>query len=352
MIQECLEYTAGKALSLLMGGRIFSAAAAAAGSQTDQSLTTDVQESVQEVTSEATREVNQFVQFFQDHLPELAAFGVRVILAFVIFFIGSKAIKWIRKLVRKSFERTNADAGVSQFVDSVLKFGLYALLLFIIATKFGVESSSVAALIASAGVAIGLALQGSLSNIAGGILILLLKPFAVGDYIIVTQEGIEGTVKEIQIFYTKLATVDNQAVVVPNSILTNNSLTNVTARPERKLDLKVGISYDADLKKAKALIEDMLLDDPCIIQDEEIRVFVDTLGDSAVIIGLRAWVKTEEYWTTRWRIMEEIKLKFDEEGIDIPYSQLTVHVRGKEECICPGAGREPVRTEQSEKENP
>ena len=314
-------------LSAFVTGRLFPAAAAGAADVTDNSLPSDVQESVQEVTSEATQEVNQFVQFFEDHIPDLVAFGVRVLLALILFFVGSKIIKWIRKVVRKSFERTNADAGVSQFVDSMLKFGLYALLLFIIATKFGVESSSVAALIASAGVAIGLAVQGSLSNFAGGVLILLLKPFAVGDYIIVTQEGIEGTVKEIQIFYTKLATVDNQTVVVPNSILTNNSLTNVTARPERKLDLKVGISYDADLKKAKSLIEDMLLHDESIIQDEEIRVFVASLGDSAVMIGLRAWVKTEEYWATRWRLMEEIKLTFDAEGIDIPYNQLTVHVR-------------------------
>ena len=308
-------------------GSIISAAAAAAADVTNESLGTDVQESVQEVTSEATQEVNRIVQFFEDHIPDLVAFGIQVLLALVFFFVGSKIIKWIRKIVKKSFERANADAGVSQFVDSMLKFGLYALLLFIIATKFGVESSSVAALIASAGVAVGLALQGSLSNFAGGILILLLKPFAVGDYIVVTQEGIEGTVKEIQIFYTKLATVDNQTVVVPNSILTNNSLTNVTARPERKLDLKVGISYDADLKKAKSLIEDMLLHDESIIQDEEIRVFVASLGDSAVMIGLRAWVKTEEYWATRWRLMEEIKLTFDAEGIDIPYNQLTVHVR-------------------------
>ena len=308
-------------------GSIISAAAAAAADVTNESLGTDVQESVQEVTSEATQEVNRIVQFFEDHIPDLVAFGIQVLLALVFFFVGSKIIKWIRKIVKKSFERANADAGVSQFVDSMLKFGLYALLLFIIATKFGVESSSVAALIASAGVAVGLALQGSLSNFAGGILILLLKPFAVGDYIVVTQEGIEGTVKEIQIFYTKLATVDNQTVVVPNSILTNNSLTNVTARPERKLDPKVGISYDADLKKAKSLIEDMLHQDLSVIQDEEIRVFVDSLADSAVVIGLRAWVKTEEYWATRWRLMEEIKLTFDAEGIDIPYNQLTVHLK-------------------------
>ena len=311
----------------MMGIDTILSAAVLAVDVTSESLGSDVQESVQGVTSEATQEVSQMVQFFEDHIPDLVAFGIQVLLALVFFFVGSKVIKWIRKIVRKSFERANADAGVSQFVDSMLKFGLYALLIFIIATKFGVESSSVAALIASAGVAVGLALQGSLSNFAGGILILLLKPFAVGDYIIVTQEGIEGTVKEIQIFYTKLATVDNQTVVVPNSILTNNSLTNVTARPERKLDLKVGISYDADLKKAKSLIEDMLLHDESIIQDEEIRVFVDSLADSAVMIGLRAWVKTEEYWATRWRLMEEIKLTFDAEGIDIPYNQLTVHVR-------------------------
>lgn len=319
----------GKFLSFMTWEKIAVTAAGVVG-VTDESLGTDVQESVGEVTAQATEEVNQFVRYFQDHIPDLVAFGLKVLFALVFFFIGSKVIKWLRKIVRKSFERTGADAGVSQFVDSMLKFGLYAILVFIIATKFGVESSSVAALIASAGVAIGLAVQGSLSNFAGGILILLLKPFSVGDYIIVTQENIEGTVKEIQIFYTKLATVDNQTVVVPNSILTNNSLTNVTARPERQLDLKVGIDYDADLKKAKDLIQDMLNNDPAIIKDEEMKVFVDALGDSAVIIGLRAWVKTEEYWATRWRLMEQIKLTFDKEGIEIPYNHVTVHVRNEE----------------------
>lgn len=275
--------------------------------------------------------MNAFFQFIENNIPNIISFGIKVLLALIFFFVGGKIIKWIRKIVRRSFERTGADTGVMQFVDSMLKFGLYALLIFMIATNFGVESSSVAALIASAGVAVGLALQGSLSNFAGGILILLLKPFAVGDYIAVTQEGIEGTVKEIQIFYTKMATVDNQTVVVPNSILTSNSLTNVTARPERKLDLKVGISYDADMKKAKQIVEDMLRSDPSVIQDEEIMVFVSDLADSAVIIGLRAWVKTEEYWATRWRLLEQIKTAFDEAQIEIPYNQLTVHMAGPSE---------------------
>lgn len=302
----------------------------AAANTTDESVT-DILDSATEVTSEATQEVNAFFQFIENNIPNIISFGIKVLLALIFFFVGGKIIKWIRKIVRRSFERTGADTGVMQFVDSMLKFGLYALLIFMIATNFGVESSSVAALIASAGVAVGLALQGSLSNFAGGILILLLKPFAVGDYIAVTQEGIEGTVKEIQIFYTKMATVDNQTVVVPNSILTSNSLTNVTARPERKLDLKVGISYDADMKKAKQIVEDMLRSDPSVIQDEEIMVFVSDLADSAVIIGLRAWVKTEEYWATRWRLLEQIKTAFDEAQIEIPYNQLTVHMAGTSE---------------------
>lgn len=299
----------------------------ATANTTDESVT-DILDSATEVTAEATKEVNGFFQFIEDNIPNIVSFGIKVVLALVFFFIGGKVIKWIRKIVRRSFERTGADTGVTQFVDSMLKFGLYALLIFMIATNFGVESSSVAALIASAGVAVGLALQGSLSNFAGGILILLLKPFVVGDYIAVPQEGIEGTVKEIQIFYTKMATVDNQTVVVPNSILTSNSLTNVTARPERKLDLKVGISYDADMKQAKHIIEEILHRDLSVIQDEEIVVFVSDLADSAVMIGLRAWVKTEKYWAARWRILEQIKTEFDQAGIEIPYNQLTVHLSG------------------------
>ena len=299
----------------------------ATANTTDESVT-DILDSATEVTAEATKEVNGFFRFIEDNIPNIVSFGIKVVLALVFFFIGGKVIKWIRKIVRRSFERTGADTGVTQFVDSMLKFGLYALLIFMIATNFGVESSSVAALIASAGVAVGLALQGSLSNFAGGILILLLKPFVVGDYIAVPQEGIEGTVKEIQIFYTKMATVDNQTVVVPNSILTSNSLTNVRARPERKLDLKVGISYDADMKQAKHIIEEILHRDLSVIQDEEIVVFVSDLADSAVMIGLRAWVKTEEYWAARWRILEQIKTEFDQAGIEIPYNQLTVHLSG------------------------
>lgn len=247
-------------------------------------------------------------------------------MALVAFFIGRMIIKWIRKIVRRSLERSNADKGVEQFVDSVLKFGLYFLLIFSLVSELGVDTTSVAAVVASGGVAIGLALQGSLSNFAGGVLILILKPFQVGDYIIEDTNKNEGTVKEIQIFYTKLSTIDNKTIVIPNGMLTNSSLTNATAKDERRLDLKVSISYEADLKQAKSLIEEILRNDESVEKDEEILVFVDELAESAVVLGARAWVKSEVYWETRWRVLENIKLTMDAQGIEIPYPKLSVHM--------------------------
>ena len=286
-----------------------------------------------DLTDNVIQEVQQkegLIASFLDTLPEKALnLGIRIGLALIFFFIGVQLIKLIRKIIRKSMNRAGAETGVIQFVDSFVKASLYIILILTLASSFGVDAASIVALLGSAGVAVGLAVQGSLSNLAGGVLILLLKPFKVGDYIVEGSSGKEGTVKEIQIFYTKLTTVDNKTIVIPNGTLSNSSLTNVTARPERQLDLKVGIAYDADLKKAKDLIETLLKQDDSIIQDEDIKVFVDSLADSSVILGLRAWVKTEEYWSTRWRLLEEIKLIFDEEGIEIPFNQLTVHMAEK-----------------------
>lgn len=293
---------------------------------TDTTIADTTQE-VTDATQEAVKQVNQLTQYVQDSIPGLITFGLKVLAALVAFFIGRLVIRWIRKIVRRSFERSGADKGVEQFVDSLLKYGLYALLVFSLISSLGFDTTSVAAVLASGGVAIGLALQGSLSNFAGGVLILLLKPFVVGDYIIEDSNGKEGTVKEIQIFYTKLSTIDNKTIVIPNGMLTNNSITNATAKDERQLDLRVGISYDADIRQAKSVIENLLIKDECIIKNEQINVFVHELADSAVVLGIRAWVKNEEYWETRWRLLEEIKLLLDENGIEIPYPQMTVHMQ-------------------------
>lgn len=273
------------------------------------------------------KEIEKLTQYIGDKIPGVIDFALSVVLALVVFWIGAKIIKWIRKIIRISMEKGNVDKGVSQFVDSLVKFALYAILIFSIGSKFGLDTTSVAAALASCGVAIGLALQGSLSNFAGGVLILVLKPFVVGDYIIEDNKGREGTVKEIQLFYTKLVTADNKAVIIPNGTLANTSLTNVTAQDKRRLDLSVGISYDADLKKAKELIEGLLRSDADVLKNEDINVFVDTLGESSVVIGARGWVKKEVYWTAKWRLTESIKLTLDENGIEIPFNQIVVHTK-------------------------
>lgn len=284
-------------------------------------------EEVVETTQEATKEVNALFEYVQNHIPNIISFGIQVIFAIVFFCIGRMLIKWARKVCRRMMERASADQGVMQFVDSLLKYGLYALLIVSIATHFGVDTASVAAVIASAGVAVGLALQGSLSNFAGGVLILLLKPFVVGDYIVEDNNKNEGTVKEIQLFYTKLVTIDNRTVIIPNGMLTNNSLTNVTEKDERRLEIKVCISYEADLRHAKEVLWTLMEREDRIQKEKERNLFVDELGMDGVVIGMRGWVKTEEYWPVKWQMLENIKLTLDAEGIEIPYHQIEIQMK-------------------------
>lgn len=272
------------------------------------------------------------IEKFLRDLPERALnLGVRIALALVFFFIGVQIIKVFRRIIKRSLERANADVGVSQFIDSFIKIGTYAILIMLIATSFGVDAASIIAVFGSAGVAIGLALQGSLSNLAGGVLILILKPFKVGDYIIEDSNKNEGTVTEIQIFYTKLTTADNKTIILPNGTLANSSLTNVTHTPHRRNEIKIGISYDSDIKTAKKVLQQLLDNDVAVMQDMEKLVFVDELADSSVVLGVRCWFKNDDYWTGRWRLLEEAKYALEENGITIPYPQLDVHVQqGKE----------------------
>ncbi len=287
----------------------------------------EVIETTQETAAEATEDVSASIQYIQEHIPSLIGFGIQVIMALVFFFIGRIVINWLRKLTGAMLERSSVDKGVEQFIDSLLKFGLNGILIFTIATKFGMDTASVAAIIASAGVALGLALQGSLSNFAGGVLILLLKPFIVGDYIIEDNHGNEGTVQEIQMFYTKLLTMDNRSVIIPNGMLTNNSLTNVTQMEERRLEVKVSISYESDLRKAKEVLWTLMEREERISKERERNIFVSELGADGVEIGMRGWVKTDEYWPVKWKMLEDIKLTLDEEGIVIPYHQVEIQFR-------------------------
>ena len=251
---------------------------------------------------------------------------LRILFILVIFLVGSKLIKLLLRIVQKSMEKMNAEKGLITFVNSFLKAALYVVLAFILAQKLGVDAASIIAILGSAGVAIGLAIQGSLSNLAGGALILLLKPFRVGDYI-VDSAGREGTVDEIQIFYTKLHTFDNKVVVLPNGNLANNSLINLTAMSTRRLDIKVQIAYGADLKKAREVLTDMLDASEYTLKDQVRRVIVDSLDDSGVTLCLHSFVRTEDYWNAKWALTERCKLTLDENGVEIPFPQVDVHMR-------------------------
>jgi small conductance mechanosensitive channel len=267
------------------------------------------------------------IEKFFSELPEKAMnMGLRIVLALVVFLLGVQVIKLVRKLVKKSLVRGKVDVGVQQFTDSFLKTVLYILLIFMIAGGFGVDAASVVALLGSAGVAIGLAVQGSLSNLAGGVLILILKPFLVGDYII-DEGGKEGTVTEIQLFYTKLLTPDNRTVVLPNGTLANGSLVNITTDKYRRCDISVGISYGSDIRVAREALMDLLSGDSAVLKDREMRVVVDSLGDSAIQLIIRCWFTNEEYWDGRYRLTEGVKYALDRAGIQIPYPQLDVHVQ-------------------------
>ncbi|MDO4276111.1 MAG: mechanosensitive ion channel [Eubacteriales bacterium] len=288
----------------------------------------DGDEALEENVQELGENVNRLQEYLLGQLPAIGQFCLKVVLAIVVFYIGRKFINWVLKVMRRSLERANIDKGVIQFASSLSKFLLYALLIFNISTSFGVKESSVAALLGTAGVTIGLALQGGLANLAGGMMLLLFKPFQVGDYIIQNQQaGCEGTVFKIEICYTTLLSVDNKHIVIPNGTLSNSTIINVTARDQRKLEIKVGISYESDIQKAKDILETLLREDPDTKDDKDMVVFVDELAPSSVIMGFRVWLPTESYWPAKWRLNQRIKEEFDAQGIIIPYNQLDVHIK-------------------------
>lgn len=268
--------------------------------------------------------------FWKQYGQTAVNFLLKVMLIIIIYCIAVRVIRHICKVLKLYMERLKVSPEVNSFVSSLVKVSLYVVLILNLAISVGVKESSVAALLASSGVAISLALQGGLSNFAGGVIILMLKPFLVGDYILVTADGLEGTVESIEMYYTKLLTMDNRVVIIPNSKLTGSAIVNVTAQDRRKLEIKVGISYQSNMKLAKSIMERLAGEDPRI-SDEERICFVDELGDSSVVIGMRGWVKTADYWLVKWEMNEKIKTAFDEAGIEIPYNQLDVHIREQEE---------------------
>lgn len=273
---------------------------------------------------------NVIQEYLEGIVPDLINFAVQILLAVLLYLVGKRVISFIRKFLRRSLERRSVDIGVRQFLDSVSKYSLYAILWLMILTLFGITTASVIALLGSAGLTLGLALQGSLANFAGGVLILLLRPFHVDDYIISGETGHEGTVKEITTFYTRIQTADNQTVMIPNGKLADGAIVNVTGQQTRRVDILVGIAYSADLKLAKSLLWELAKKETRRLEEEPVNVFVSSLADSSVELGCRFWVKSADYWQTKWDMLEAVKLSFDEHGVEIPFPQVDVHMKREE----------------------
>lgn len=263
-------------------------------------------------------------EMFERYVPVACDYLLRIALVLMIFFVGRKLIKKIVSLCDQALKRHGMEVTVRRFFCNVINALGYICMLGILLQTVGLTATSLTALVASAGVAVGLALQGSLSNFAGGVLILLMKPFVIGDYIV--QGNTEGTVKEIGLVYTELITADNRLIVIPNGTLIDSSIVNVTATGKRRLELSVGIGYKSDLKKAKEVLIRLGENDPARDPENPVNVFVSELAESSVKLGLQVWVSSSEYWNAKWRLTENIKMAFDEEGIEIPFKQVEISV--------------------------
>ncbi len=271
---------------------------------------------------------NAILETLESWIPGLMSLGYRLLVIGIIVLIGMRVIGAAKKVLNRSFERMEMEISLRKFLLSVLSAAMYLFLVLIAADRLGFNPASLVAVIGSAGVAIALSLQESLSNFAGGIIIMIMKPFRVGDYIVTTTTGMEGTVKTIGLIYTHILTSDNRMVVIPNGGLANSSITNVTAEEQRKVEILVGISYESDLKLAKDTLFRILDSHPLALHLENRmpEVVVSELGDSAVMLTARVWTNTGDYWKMRYGLIEEIKLTFDEAGIEIPYNKLDVNL--------------------------
>ncbi len=265
-------------------------------------------------------------------LVELAAtVGLRILYAALVLFVGFKMVKLLKKRLPEFAPMKRLDAGLRSFLCSTISILLYALLFISVAMIMGIPTTSFIAALASAMAAIGLAMQGSLSNFAGGLMILMFKPFRVGDYINVPDMNVAGTVREITVVYTVLRTFDNIEVTVPNGALSNSVVQDLTVPETRRVDLTFRVAHSESLEKVEQVIFDVLAADARVLDDPAPSVVVTDITDSAVIYGVRIWCPGAEYWNTRFSLNRAIKLAFDREGIIIPHSQVDVHMEGKED---------------------
>ena len=271
--------------------------------------------------------VSALQEFWKSAAPSLQSLAFNIVAAIIIYFVGKRLISIATKVFEKFLSHTSIDVGVSTFLVHTAQFILTALLLFMIVAQLGVNTASIVTILGTMGLAVGMSLQGSLSNVAGGILILLMRPFKVGDFVS-TSFG-DGTVQTIGLVYTTLTTVDNRTLAIPNGTLSNSAVFDASALPVRRLDIAVGISYDSDIAKAKRIMEEVYKSCPGFLPEREsdLNVHVSALGDSSVTIEGFGYIKGSEYLKSKWYVLEEVKLRYDAEGIQIPFPQVDVHMK-------------------------
>ena len=254
----------------------------------------------------------------------LALYGLKLVAALAIFIIGKWVAKLVKKIVVKMMTKGKAEATIIGFVSNIAYFAMMAFVILAALGQLGIETTSFIAVLGAAGLAIGLALQGSLSNFAAGFLMIIFRPFKVGDFI--EGAGVAGVVEEIAIFTTTMKTGDNKTIIIPNSSLANGNIVNYSAKETRRVDLTVGVSYDADLAQVKAILQELVEADERILKDPAHLIAVAELADNSVNLVVRSWVKTADYWGVMFALTEAVKLRFDQEGIGIPYPQRDVHL--------------------------
>lgn len=283
-----------------------------------------IEGTIDKTTSEVNTVLDNVKQFI---LEQGISILLKIVFVLIVYFVAKKIKKVVIRLIDKALSKSSIEVSVVHFVVKLCDVLFSLVIIIAIVGYLGIDTSSLVALVGSAGLAAGLALQGSLSNFAGGILILIMKPFKIGDYI--STSGAEGTVTGIDIFYTKITTIDNRTVVIPNGALSNANIENFTAMAFRRIILNIPVSYSENLKEVKDVLMDTIEKQENIIKDSveyAPQVFVNAFEDSHISIGVRAWVQTETYWPTRWALLESIKNTFDEHNITIPYNQLDVNL--------------------------
>ncbi len=271
------------------------------------------------------KNMQQFIDFLQKNQQFILSYSAKVLVALVILYLGRWLSKSLTRMLEKALIHRKVDRAVVSFLSGIIQAAIMVATILIALSQVGIQTASFIAILGAAGLAIALALQGSLSNFASGVLIILFRPFRAGDF--VDAAGVSGVVEKIEIFQTVLKSADNKRIIVPNSQITGSAIINYSAEKTRRVDLIVGISYDSDLKKAKQLLEQILKADSRILDEPAAVIAVGALADSSVNILVRPWVNAADYWPVYWDTLEKIKLTFDQHQIVIPFPQMDLHFK-------------------------